>query len=132
MTNFSPAWGHHLILDFAGCPRERLVCKNNLQRWISDLVDAIDMKAYGEPIIEHFATHSHDAAGFTLLQMIETSNICAHFAENLGQVYIDIFTCNAFGNDIATEVCARYFEPSHIEEQALTRGAFPQMFDQAV
>ncbi|MGR8949270.1 MAG: S-adenosylmethionine decarboxylase family protein [Gammaproteobacteria bacterium] len=132
MSNFPNAWGYHLILDFAGCPRERLVSKDNLQRWISELIDAIDMKAYGEPVIEHFATHSHDAAGFTLLQMIETSNICAHFAENLGQVYIDIFSCKAFDNEIAAEVCAKYFEPSHIERQALTRGAFPRLLEQAV
>ena len=45
------------------------------------LVQAIGMRPYGEPVIEHFATHSHDAAGFTLVQLIETSNICAHCAE---------------------------------------------------
>lgn len=131
MKNFPNAWGQHLILDFAGCPRERLVSKNNLQSWVSELIFAIDMKAYGEPVIEHFATHSHDAAGFTLLQMIETSNICAHFAENLGQVYIDIFSCKAFDTEVAIAVCRNYFEPSHIEQQALTRGAFPQLFDKA-
>ena len=132
MNIFPNAWGQHLILDLAGCPRDRLISKDNLQRWVSELIEAIDMKAYGEPIIEHFATHSHDAAGFTLLQMIETSNICAHFAENLGQVYIDVFSCKAFDNEVAKNVCAKYFEPSHIEDHEITRGAFPHLFDKAV
>ena len=132
MNEFPNVWGHHLILDFAGCPRERLVCKNHLQSWVSELIDAIDMKAYGEPVIEYFATHSHDAAGFTLLQLIETSNICAHFTENLGQVYIDIFSCKPFDDEVAKAICTKYFEPLHIAQQALTRGAFPQLFDKAV
>ena len=83
------------------------------------------MKAYGEPQLEHFATHSFDAAGYTLLQLIETSNICAHFAENLGQVYIDIFSCKSFDNDDAVSVCRRYFEPEIIERHVLERGRFP-------
>ena len=96
-TNLARApWGQHLVLDFNGCPKELLADKENILNWSKELVKAIDMVAYGEPIIEHFATHSHEAAGYTLLQMIETSNIAAHFAENIGQVYIDVFSCKAF------------------------------------
>ena len=132
MNIFPNAWGQHLILDLAGCPRERLICKDNLTRWVSALIESIEMKAYGEPVIEHFATHSHDAAGFTLLQMIETSNISAHFAENIGQVYIDIFSCKSFDNDTAKKVCAEYFAPSHVESHEITRGSFQNHLEQAV
>ena len=132
MSIFSKAWGQHLILDFAGCPREQLISKDNLYRWVNELIEAIDMKAFGEPIIEHFATHSHDAAGFTLMQMIETSNICAHFAENLGQVYIDIFSCKAFNNELAQAVCAKYFSPSHMERHTIQRGEFTQHLNKVV
>jgi S-adenosylmethionine/arginine decarboxylase-like enzyme len=129
---FPNAWGQHLILDITGCPRELLTSADNLRQWIVALVEAIDMQAYGEPIIEHFATHSHDAAGFTLMQLIETSNICAHFAENLGQVYIDIFSCKAFDVEKAKQVCQQYFEPSHVEEHLIARGSFQKLLDQAV
>ena len=132
MNTLPKAWGQHLILDFAGCPREKLASKDNLNRWIKELVEAIDMTAYGEPIIEHFATHSHDAAGFTLMQMIETSNICAHFAENLGQAYIDIFSCKAFDDAIAQKVCAKYFLPSHSEQCSINRGEFANVLDDVV
>ncbi len=124
MSNHQPIWGQHLILDLAGCPRDRLVDADHLRAWVKDLVDAIKMQAYGEPQLEHFATHSHEAAGFTLLQLIETSNICAHFAENLGQVYIDIFSCKTFDNEDAVAVCRRYFEPQVVEQQVIERGAF--------
>tara|TARA_B100001027_G_scaffold165614_1_gene117680 strand:+ start:171 stop:467 length:297 start_codon:yes stop_codon:yes gene_type:complete len=81
-------WDQHLVLDFNGCPKKLLTYKENLLNWNKELVEAIDMIAYGEPIVEQFASHSYEAAGYTLLQMIETSNNAAHFAENIGQVYI--------------------------------------------
>jgi S-adenosylmethionine decarboxylase len=124
MSNHQPIWGQHLILDLAGCPRDCLIDADHLREWVRDLVDTIKMKAYGEPQIEHFATHSFDAAGFTLLQLIETSNICAHFAENLGQVYIDIFSCKTFDNEDAVAVCKKYFKPSTVEQHVIERGTF--------
>jgi S-adenosylmethionine decarboxylase len=124
MHDEAPIWGQHLVLDFAGCPRNLLTSADNIRAWVVELVDAIKMKAYGEPILEHFATHSYDAAGYTLLQLIETSNICAHFAENKGQVYIDIFSCARFDNDVAIGVCRKFFQPQTVESTVLERGRF--------
>ena len=122
MNDEVPIWGQHLVLDLAGCPRDRLTDGNHLRAWVKDLIEAIKMKAYGEPQLEHFATHSFDAAGYTLLQLIETSNICAHFAENLGQIYIDIFSCKRFDNDVALQVCRKYFAPATVDMHVLERG----------
>ena len=132
MNQDTPIWGQHLVLDLAGCPRARLTDAAHLRAWVKDLIVAIKMKAYGEPQIEHFATHSFDAAGFTLLQLIETSNICAHFAENLGQIYIDIFSCKRFDNETAIKVCRKYFEPETVEVHVLERGRFAPALAQAV
>lgn len=131
MSEHQPIWGQHLILDLAGCPSALLKDADNLRKWVKDLVDTIKMKAYGEPQLEHFATHSFAAAGYTLLQLIETSNICAHFAENLGQVYIDIFSCKSFNNEDAVSVCRKYFEPEVIEQHVLERGRFPAALKKA-
>lgn len=122
MTIKNSFWGQHLILDFKGCPKEMLTDKDHILSWVDELIIAIEMKAYGDPIIKHFATHSNEAAGYTLMQMIETSNICAHFAENIGEVYIDIFSCKEFNNDIAMEVCEKYFQPSDIKSTIINRG----------
>lgn len=132
MHDTSRPWGQHLILDFAGCPRNLLIDPAHLRAWVVELVDAIKMKAYGEPAIEHFATDCFETAGYTVVQLIETSNICAHFAENLGQIYIDIFSCKTFDNEVAQELCARYFEPTTIKATALDRGVFPHILAEAV
>ena len=115
-------WGQHLVLGVNGCPKELLAEKENIRYWSKELVQSIDMVAYGEPIIEHFATHSHEAAGYTLLQMIETSNIAAHFAENIGQVYIDVFSCKAFDVEVALRICKKYFKPTQANMHNMDRG----------
>lgn len=119
-------WGQHLVMDMNGCPHHLLSSADNIREWTKELVGAIDMVAYGEPTLEHFATHSHEAAGYTLLQMIETSAIAAHFAENIGQVYIDIFSCKPYDNQVAIDICTKYFQPEEIRQTALIRGRFEQ------
>ncbi len=122
-TNSARApWGQHLVLDFNGCPKDLLADKENILNWSKELVQAIDMVAYGKPVIKHFATHSHEAAGYTLLQMIETSNIAAHFAENIGQVYIDVFSCKAFDVQVALGICKKYFNPTQANMHNMYRG----------
>lgn len=124
MSQQAAIWGQHLILDLNGCPREHLTSADNIRGWVKELITVIDMKAFGEPMLEHFASHSFDAAGFTLLQLIETSNISAHFAENLGQVYIDVFSCKRFDDEAAIGVCKKYFVPSQLNRHSLERGHF--------
>ena len=119
---FAQTWGQHLILDLKGCDPEYLKSKANIMEWCASLVNAIDMKAYGAPLVEHFATHSHDAAGYTLIQLIETSNIAAHFAENVGEAYIDIFSCKPFVEKTAIDITKNYFFPQIIEKKSIRRG----------
>ena len=123
MHNTRRAWGQQLILDLSGCQEGGLKDEQHIRAWLCELVAAIEMRTFGEPLIEHFATHSHDAAGYTAIQLIETSNIAAHFAENLGEVYIDIFSCKRFDSEIAIDVCRRFFAPQACEKQLIERGA---------
>ena len=87
-------WGYHLILDCKHCSVEKLKNPDNIRAFIQErlLVPGIDMKAYGEPVLAHFATHNEHASGYSMVQLIETSSITAHFAENIGELYLDIFS----------------------------------------
>ncbi len=118
-------WGCHLVIDFSGCPSNLLTDELHIRKWSSELVKSIGMKPHGKPIVEHFATDNPQAAGFTLVQLIETSNICAHFAENIGEAYIDIFSCKSIDEKQAVDVCQRYFEPVESEIRILLRGPRP-------
>lgn len=116
-------WGYHLILDCKGCDKNKLKDGKNIIAFVKELVPAIDMKAYGEPTLAHFATHNPHAAGYSLVQLIETSSITGHFAEEIGDAYIDIFSCKPFDMEVAKRVVSEYFAPDQIKTFFLTRQA---------
>lgn len=115
-------WGQHLVLDMGGC-NENISRKGSIRAFVVELVDIIDMVAFGEPIIEHFATHSPEAAGYSLVQLIETSAISAHFSDHNRDVYLDVFSCKPFDRDSVIEVVDKYFDPKTIYMLSLEREA---------
>jgi S-adenosylmethionine/arginine decarboxylase-like enzyme len=108
-------WGFHASIDMAGCNKAKITNRDNIIAFVKELVEAIDMKAYGETECVHFAEHDPGKAGFTMTQLIETSNICAHFVDATGECYLDIFSCKDFDPEAAAEVANRYFEPTYGE-----------------
>jgi S-adenosylmethionine decarboxylase len=116
-------WGYHLILDCQACNRNEISCRDNLAAFIKTLVKEIDMIAYGEPVLEHFATHDPTKGGFSLVQLIETSSITGHFVDKNGDAYLDIFSCKPFDFETVKRVVTEYFHPQKIKTFYLTRQA---------
>ncbi|MDC0073839.1 S-adenosylmethionine decarboxylase [Alphaproteobacteria bacterium] len=115
-------WGKHFIIDMEGCNEVSISNKTHIEKFSYELVSNIKMKAYGEPIIEYFANDSIETAGYSLVQLIETSNITAHFAENSRQVFIDIFSCKDFEESKALQVCNNFFSPKKTYTKIINRG----------
>ncbi|MDX8431673.1 MAG: S-adenosylmethionine decarboxylase [Candidatus Algichlamydia australiensis] len=116
-------WGYHLILDCKACDIEAITDRETITSFVKTLVEEIDMKAYGEPQLEHFATHDPDAAGYSLVQLIETSAITGHFVDKNGDAYIDIFSCKPFDQAHAKKIVERFLTPQNIKSQFLKRQA---------
>ena len=116
-------WGYHLMLDCSGCNHDKITSRENVYNFTKDLVKRIDMVAYGEPIIEHFANHDPEKAGFSMVQLIETSNICAHFVDKDNTMYLDVFSCKPFDNDVVIATVKQYFESKTERINYITRHA---------
>ena len=116
-------WGYHLILDCSECDTDSIKNRENLEQFVKTLVKRIDMKAFGKPALEHFATHDPLAAGYSLVQLIETSSITGHFVDANGDAYLDIFSCKPFEIELAKEVVQEYLNPNRIKVTYLTRQA---------
>lgn len=116
-------WGQHLIVDMAGCDARAMRDRDAIARFSRDLVAAVGMKTWGAPRIEHFAAHAPDAAGYTLVQLIETSSVTAHFAEARAEIYLDLFSCKRFSEDAALAACRRHFRPRRWSVATLLREA---------
>jgi S-adenosylmethionine/arginine decarboxylase-like enzyme len=116
-------WGYHAMFDCAACDIEKVTSEENVYNFIKELVPAIDMIAFGEPQIQHFATHEPDKAGITATQLIETSSITAHFVDINGDAYIDIFSCKTVDVKIAEDLIRKYFNPKKVRVNFITRSA---------
>jgi len=114
-------WGYHLIVNAGGCDPEALRSKATIAQFSKTLVDKIDMVAFGPPRVVQFGT-GH-TKGYTLVQLISTSNITAHFVEDANEIYLDIFSCKSFSPAIALAVFREFFNPTHIDQTFIKRQA---------
>jgi len=104
-------WGFHLMIDARNCLGHSIRSKQIIHNFTKELVKKIDMVPFGEPQIVHFG--SGNKAGYTLVQLIETSNICAHFVEETNDMYLDVFSCKSFSNTDVTQTLYKYFSPEY-------------------
>lgn len=117
-------WGRHLICNASRCNRN-IRDLRVIELFAADMVKRIDMKAWGPPRIEFFG--EDNKAGFTLVQLIETSNITAHFCDSTGDAYIDVFSCRTFSDAVCQQVIQDWFQPHLIDIMVIGRQAGKKM-----
>jgi len=78
------------------------------------------MKQHGEAQVIHFG--EDDKKGYTLITLLTTSNIAAHFSEELNSAFIDCFSCKAYDPAIVERVARDFFLPKDVERIVLYRG----------
>jgi S-adenosylmethionine/arginine decarboxylase-like enzyme len=76
------------------------------------------MVPFGEPQIVMFG--SGNKKGYTLVQLIETSNITAHFVEETDDLYLDVFSCKEFEEKDVIQM---------IDYHLLVRHHYHQLYD---
>lgn len=119
----SEYWGYHLVLDCGKCDKDKMSDYNTVDTWIRKLVKDIDMEPIGEPRIEYTAAEFIDKAGFTVVQVIVTSSITAHFVDHLQQIYLDVFSCKPFEQSVVEQSVVDAFGSSTFRKYFLTRQA---------
>jgi S-adenosylmethionine decarboxylase len=118
------------MVDCSSCDRAAVRDADAIRKFCADLVSSIGMVAYGEPVLEHFATHLPEAAGYSLVQLIETSAVTGHFCDASGDAYLDVFSCKDFDPEIAVRVVRRHFRPRMIRKTNLYRDAPRAILDE--
>jgi S-adenosylmethionine decarboxylase len=115
-------WGKHLIINVAGCDKQKATDPEFIKDFTKELVQKIDMKPFGEPQVVHFADGT-DKAGWTMIQLIETSNIMGHFLDDSGDLYLDVFSCKDFDEMVVYNLIKFYFSPDDISMMTIMRDA---------
>jgi len=114
-------WGYHLIVNAGKCSPQAIRSKETIAAFSKELVRRIDMKAYGEPIVVNFG--EGDKKGYSLVQLIETSDITAHFVEETNDIYLDVFSCKNYNPATVLGVLREFFQPTKIDTTFLKRQA---------
>lgn len=109
------------MLDCSGC-NSNVSDRDSIYNFNQELIERIDMVQEGEPIIKHLLP-GDPKQGYSLMQLITTSNICAHFMDHGGTAYIDIFSCKEFNIEDAKSVVSKYFEPAKMRVMYVIRHA---------
>jgi S-adenosylmethionine decarboxylase len=110
-------WGFFISIDLFNCDREKITSKEYIKQYIEELLPIIDMKPYGEPIIERFG--EDDLNGVSAIQMLMTSNLAIHCREDNGHTdcFIDLFSCKQFDKQMTLTFSIAFFNAKGVNFQ---------------
>jgi len=103
------AWGILTSVDIHECDPGLIRSASAIKDFVIRLCDLIEMKRFGEPVIVHFGEDER-VAGYSMTQLIETSLISAHFANQSNNIYLDIFSCKYYDPQKAAEFSRNFFK----------------------
>jgi S-adenosylmethionine/arginine decarboxylase-like enzyme len=101
------AWGLSASIDLQNCDPDTIRSQNKIQAYVVALCDLIGMKRYGDCRIVHFGEGR--VAGYSMTQLIETSLISAHFANDTNRAYLDIFSCKGYDPAVVEAFSREFF-----------------------
>jgi S-adenosylmethionine decarboxylase len=114
-------FGWDLLLDLYECDVEILKSRAQLERYVIAVCAELEMKRFGEPLIEHFGYEKAETVGYSLVQLIETSAIVGHFSEFKHSAYLDLFSCQEFDTNRVAEFTKEFFRAQRIVMRVIER-----------
>jgi len=103
------AWGLDSGIDLHGCNPETIRSAEKIKQFVVELCERIGMKRFGETVVVNFGEDDR-VAGYSMTQLIETSLISGHFANQTNTVYLDVFSCKYYDPNVVAEFAKEFFE----------------------
>jgi S-adenosylmethionine/arginine decarboxylase-like enzyme len=113
------AWGISAAVDLQDCRPETIRDAKQIEAYVIALCELIGMKRYGACQIVHFGEGR--VAGYSMTQLIETSLISGHFANDTNRAYLDIFSCKAYDPAVVEEFSKDFFGARSSSRSVLLR-----------
>ncbi len=102
-------WGILTSLDIYDCNPKIIRSAEQIRRYVVELCELIGMRRFGECQVVHFGQDER-VAGYSMIQLIETSLISGHFANLTNAAYIDIFSCKPYDPDQVAAFSKKFFQ----------------------
>ncbi len=109
MENVPQYWGLSSCIDLYDCDLELMRSADAIREFVRQICDRIKVKRYGETVVVHFGDDPR-INGFSMMQLIETSLVSAHFAEASRAIYLDVFSCASYDPEDAADFALKYFK----------------------
>jgi S-adenosylmethionine/arginine decarboxylase-like enzyme len=78
------------------------------------------MRTFGECLVVHFGDDPK-VSGFSMTQLIETSLVSGHFANNTNAAYLDIFSCKWYDVDKMVQFSKNFFGAKGVRHKVSKR-----------
>ncbi|WP_044351595.1 S-adenosylmethionine decarboxylase [Dethiosulfatarculus sandiegensis] len=106
-------WGMAASIDVYNCDPATIRDAEKIRRFVIELCDLIEMKRFQETQVVHFG-EDEKVAGFSMVQLIETSLISGHFANLTNTAYLDVFSCKPYDPEKVSDFAQKFFAGSHV------------------
>ena len=114
-------WGYSATFDSSSCELDKITDRDHIIAFTKELVKRIDMVAFGNPIVERFG--DGNKMGYSMVQLIQTSCITAHFCEETCDLYLDVFSCKHFDMNTVKLCIEEYFDCCRTKMKMVERQA---------
>lgn len=116
----SRAWGLSTCIDIYDCDPKTIRDPEQIEAFTRQLCDLLGVQRFGDPAIVRFGREPA-VYGYSMVQLIETSLVSAHFAEESDAVYLDVFSCKWYDTEAAVEFARSFFKGRRVEVQQRLR-----------
>jgi S-adenosylmethionine/arginine decarboxylase-like enzyme len=114
-------WGLDAAIDLLDCDPELIRDPEVIRACVKDVCEQIQMRRHGEPLLVHFGDEPR-VRGYTLVQLIETSSITAHFIEQVNAVCFNVFSCSPYRPLQTAALCQQWFHAREVAVCIVFRG----------
>ncbi|MDO9117036.1 MAG: S-adenosylmethionine decarboxylase [Nitrospira sp.] len=107
MVGPGKAWGLCTAVDLQDCNPDLIRDADHIKRYVVELCELIGMKRFGECQVVNFGEGR--VAGYSMVQLISTSLIGGHFANDTNNAYLDIFSCKGYDPAVVESFSKEFF-----------------------
>jgi S-adenosylmethionine decarboxylase len=110
----SRAWGLSTSIDLYGCDPSVIQSREHIVRFTHQLCELLGVKRFGDTQVVRFGDDPR-IHGYSMVQLIETSLVSGHFAEESNAAYLDVFSCRWYDSAAAAEFAREFFRADLVQ-----------------
>ncbi len=107
-------WGLATSIDLHACNPTLIKDAKYIEDFVIQLTGKIGMNRYGPCTVVNFGANEK-VAGYSMTQLIDSSLVSGHFANQTNNVYLDVFSCKMYNPNIVARFAKKSFQAKNYE-----------------